>query len=198
MYEQFKQIGRDLFLQNAVSSHGGNISQRIGDRVLITRRGSMIHNLTDNDIIETGLYQDDSGIALASTELKIHRAIYKETTAMAIVHAHPINAVALSLEQDEIIPLDSEASYLLHKIPVLTAEKTVGSDEVMEKIPQALKEYKIVMLRGHGSFATGQMLEEAYQWTSALEVAAQLINIVKSSGINVTEYRKDSGSYSDW
>ncbi|MFO8060390.1 MAG: class II aldolase/adducin family protein, partial [Bacillota bacterium] len=68
----------------------------------------------------------------------------------------------------EIIPLDSEASYFLHKVPVLTAEKTVGSDEVMEKVPEALKEYKIVMLRGHGSFAIGQMLEEAYQWTSTL------------------------------
>src|SRR5690554_481688 len=99
MYEQFRQVGRDLFLQNAVSSHGGNISVRIGDRILITRRGSVIHNLTESDIIETGVYDDDSGVALASTELIVHREIYKKTTAMAIVHAHPVNAIALSLDQ---------------------------------------------------------------------------------------------------
>lgn len=198
MYEQFRQIGRDLFLQNAVSSHGGNISVRIGDRILITRRGSMIHNLTENDIIETGLYEDDSGIALASTELKVHRGIYKRTTAMSIVHAHPVNAIALSLDQDVIVPLDSEASYVLHKVPVLAAEHTIGSDEVMEIVSEALKKYKIVMLRGHGSFAIGNMLEEAYQYTSELEVAAQIINIVRSAGIKVQEYRKDSEKYAQW
>lgn len=198
MYDQIKQIGRDLFLQNCVSSHGGNISVRSGDRILITRRGSMIHNLKDEDIIETGLYEDDSGIVLASTELKVHRQIYKETTAMAIIHAHPINAVVLSLEENEIIPLDSEGSYLLHKVPVVTTEHTVGSKEVMKQVPKKLKNYKIVMLRGHGSFAVGQMLEEAYQWTSALEVSAQIINKVKSTGIDMQEYRSSSEKYSDW
>ena len=198
MYDQIKQVGRDLFLQNAVSSHGGNISVRSGDRVLITRRGSMIHNLKDSDIIETGLFKNDSGIVLASTELKVHREIYLQTTALAIVHAHPVNAVALSLEQDEIIPVDSEGSYLLHKVPVVSAEHTVGSKEVMKEVPEYLKNYKIVMLRGHGSFAVGQMLEEAYQWTSSLETSAEIINTVKSSNIELKEYRKSSDKYSEW
>lgn len=198
MFEQIRQIGRDLFLQNAVSSHGGNISFRSGERIFITRRGSMIHNLKENDIIETGLYEDDSGVALASTELKVHRNIYNKTTALAVVHAHPVNAVALSLETDEIIPIDSEGSYLLHKVPVISTEHTVGSEEVKEIVPEFLKNYKIVMLRGHGSFAIGQMLEEAYQWTSSLEVAAQMINIVKSSKINIKEYRRDSEKYANW
>lgn len=198
MYEDIKQVGRDLFLQNAVSSHGGNISIRIGDRILITRRGSMIHHLTDADIIETGIYEDDSGIILASTELKVHRAIYKETTAMAIVHAHPVYATALSLGVDAIIPIDSEGSYLLHKVPVLSSEHTVGSKEVMQIVPKALKEYKIVMLRGHGSFSIGQMLEEAYQWTSSLEVSCQILHLIKSWGIEMEEYRRGSGDYATW
>ena len=198
MIEQFRQVGRDLFLQNAVSSHGGNISIRIGDRIYITRRGSMIHNLTEDDIIETGLHENDSGIVLASTELKVHREIYKQTTAMAIIHAHPVNAVTVSLEADDIIPLDSEGSYLLHRVPVAAAEHTVGSKEVMEQVPKLLKKYKIVMLRGHGSFAIGQMLEEAYQWTSALEVSSEIINTARSAGINIKEYRQNIEQYSNW
>lgn len=198
MYEEIKQVGRDLFLQNAVSSHGGNISIRLGHRILITRRGSMIHHLRDRDIIETGLYEDDSGIILASTELKVHQAIYRETTAMAIVHAHPVYATALSLGVDSIIPIDSEGSYLLHRVPVLQSEHTVGSTEVMDIVPKALKEYKIVMLRGHGSFSIGQMLEEAYQWTSSLEVSSQILHLVKSAGIEIEEYRRGSGDYTTW
>jgi len=198
MYEQIKQIGRDLFLQNCVSSHAGNISIRIGDKILITRTGAMIHNLKDRDIIETSLHEEDSGIVMASSELKVHRKIFQETTAMAIVHAHPVNAVVVSMDRDEIIPLDSEGSYLLHKVPVVATEHTVGAEEVKEVMPEMLKEYKIVMLRGHGSFAIGQMLEEAYQWTSSLEASCEMINIMDSTNRDFKEYRSETEHYQDW
>jgi len=42
---QFQTVGRDLFSQGLVSSHGGNLSIRLGDRLIITRRGSMLGNL---------------------------------------------------------------------------------------------------------------------------------------------------------
>ncbi len=31
------------------------------------------------------------------------------------------------------------------------------------------------MVRGHGSFAVGQMLEEAFQWTSSLEASCKAL-----------------------
>jgi L-fuculose-phosphate aldolase len=198
MIEEFQCIGRDLFLSGLVSSHGGNISMRLGDRILITRRGSMLGQLSQRDLIETGLYQDDSGIALASTELVVHRAIYRTTSALAIIHAHPHVAIALSLLEDEIIPLDTEGSYLLHKVPVVAAEFTSGSAELAEIIPQALKNYKIVMLRGHGCFSTGQMLEEAYQWISVLEEASQIIFYSRILRGEIKEYRKHSEEYKTW
>lgn len=198
MYEDFKMVGADLFNQGVVSSHGGNLSVRLGDRILITRRGSMLGHLKDDDIIETGLERNDSGIVLASTEIVVHRAIYLRTSALAVVHAHPVHAVACSLEADEIVPLDSEGSYMLHKVPVLAAEHTVGSSQVAEIVSEALTRYKIVMLRGHGCFSTGQLLEEAYQWVSTLEASSRIICIARASGIKIKEYRKASDSYAKW
>jgi len=180
MLKEFQTFGRDLFLAGLNSSHSGNLSVRCGDRVVITRRGAMLGHLMERDIIETGLHKNDGNIVLASTEIRVHRAIYKETAALAIVHAHPVHAIALSLLEEEIIPLDSEGAYLLHKIPVLSAEHTIGSQELEEKLPGLLKEYKIVMVRGHGSFATGQLLEEAYQWTSSLENICRIIHITRT------------------
>ena len=89
----------------------------VGDRVLITRRGSMLGRLTERDIIETSLEHDDSEIALASTEIVVHRAIYAKTNALAIVHGHPVHTIMRSLLEDEIVPIDSEASYLLQGPP---------------------------------------------------------------------------------
>ena len=110
IYEQFRDIGRDLHVAGMISSHGGNISMRIGDRVVIKRRGAMLGRLKPQDLIETGIEKNDSGVALASTELLAHRTIYKTTPALAIVHCHPRAAIAFSLSRDEIVPIDNEAS----------------------------------------------------------------------------------------
>lgn len=198
MYREFRRIGRDLFLAGLISSHGGNLSVRLGDRVFITRRGAMLGRLGRQDVVETGLFVDDSGIALASSELIVHREIYRETSALAVVHAHPPYTVALSLSREAIVPLDSEASYLLHRVPVLAAEKTIGSAEVARLVAPALQDYKIVVLRGHGTFAVGQFLEEAFQWTSTLEAASQILYLVETGGEQVKEYRKGVAVYRQW
>ncbi|RLA91269.1 MAG: fuculose phosphate aldolase [Deltaproteobacteria bacterium] len=198
LLKEFSRIGRDLFLSGLVSSHGGNISIRAGDKIIITRRGSMLAHLNKEDLIETGLYKDDSGIIMASTEIIVHRAIYFNTSALAIVHSHPPAAIALSLFMDEIIPIDSEASYLLHKIPVIATKETIGSKDVANIIPDYLQEYKIVMLRGHGAFSIGDILEEAYMLHSTLENACRIIAYGKIFGNAFKEYRKDGNKYTKW
>lgn len=198
MYEQFAQIGRDLFVSGAISSHGGNMSVRVGDRMLITRRGSMLGRLTERDIIETSLAADDSEVALASTEIVVHRAIYAKTNALAIVHAHPIHTIMRSLLEDEIVPIDSEASYLLHRVPVYSLALTAGSSEVAEAVSEGLKDYKCVVLRGHGPFAIGTVLEEAFQWVSTLEQACKLLDLRDGLGLPVKEYREHGDEYGKW
>ncbi len=187
MLEQFRKFGRELFLQGVNSSHSGNISVRMGDRIVITRRGSMLSDLSERDLIETGLEEDDSHIVLASTEVKIHRAIYRATSALAVVHAHPPAAVALSFTGDSIRPIDTEGIYYFKSIPVIATELTVGSDEVAEKLPPVLADYKVALLRGHGSFAVGQMLEEAFQWTSSLEATCRVILFARMLGLEAGE-----------
>lgn len=174
------------------------MSVRLGDRILITRRGSMLGRLRPEDMVETGLYVDDSGIALASSEIIVHRAIYRKTSAQAILHTHPPHGIALSLELDEIVPVDSEGSYLLHRVPVVAAEKTIGSEEMAEVLSEALRRYKLCMLRGHGLFATGSLLEEAYQWSTAFEASARILYLVRTAGIVPREYRRRSDEYRTW
>jgi L-fuculose-phosphate aldolase len=198
IYEMCREIGRDLYTADMVSSHGGNISIRLGDRIIIKRRGAMLGNLKPHDLIETGLEKNDSGVALASTELIVHRQIYKQTPALAICHCHPRTAIALSLSREEIVPIDNEGSYLLKKVPIIWEEFASGTPEMANKLANALQNYKIVMLRGHGSFATGQTLDEAFFWSSTLEEACQIILAAKAINEPFIEYRKMSDSYTKW
>jgi L-fuculose-phosphate aldolase len=198
IYEQIRDIGRDLYVQNMISSHGGNISLRVGDRVIIKRRGAQLGRLKPGDLIETNIEKNDSGVVLASTELLVHRTIYKTTPALAVVHCHPRTAIAFSLSRDEIVPIDNEASYLLKKVPVVTEEFASGTPEMANKVAAALQQYKIIMLRGHGSFSTGQTLEEAFHWSSTLEEACQIAMYAKLINEPFIEYRKMSDSYNKW
>lgn len=198
MLRDFQIVGSDLFLSGLTSSHGGNLSVRLGDRMVITRRGSMLAHLEAYDLVETGVWENDSGVMLASSELVVHRTIYQNSWGLAIVHCHPPHAVALSLLHDEIIPVDSEGSYLLHRVPVVQTELTIGSTQMAEILSESLKEHKIVMLRGHGCFAIGHMLEEAFQWCSSLEASASIICHLHSLGGEVKDYRKGADSYGKW
>ncbi len=195
IYETFRDIGRDLYAGGMISSHGGNLSVRVGDRLVIKRRGAMLGNLKPHDLIDTGIEKNDSGVALASTELLVHRAIYISTPALAVCHCHPRTAIAFSLSRDEIVPIDNEASYLLKKVPVVTEEFPSGTPEMAHKVAEALRNYKIIMLRGHGSFATGQTLDEAFHWSSTLEESCQIALAAKQINEPFIEYRKMSESY---
>ena len=78
---------------------------------------------------------------------------------------------------------------------MVTEEFASGTPEMANKVANALKSYKIIMLRGHGSFATGTTLDEAYQWSSCLEESCQIELAVKTINEPFIEYRKMSDSY---
>jgi len=177
---QFQSVGRDLFTRGLVSSSSGNLSIRLGDRIVITRRGSNLGCLEENDLIETGLSKNDRHTPLASVELPVHRTIYQETPALAIVHAHSPHAVALSLTETEIIPSDTDGLSIANRLPVVGWHMEVKPGGLADIIAQALKQCRIVMVHGHGSFAIGQLLEESHNYTTTLEESCRVICLLKS------------------
>ena len=184
---QFQGVGRDLFTRGLVSSNSGNLSIRLGDRIIITRRGSKLGCLEEHDLIETGLSKNDRLTPLASIELAVHRAIYQATPAQAIIHAHPPHAVALSLTETEIVPNDAEGLSIVKRVPVLGWHMEVRPGGLADLIAEALKHCRIVMVHGHGSFAIGQLLEEAHNCTTTLEESCRVICLLKSLKVTPAE-----------
>jgi L-fuculose-phosphate aldolase len=179
MHEEFARIGRDLWLSGAVSSHGGNMSVRDGDRLFITRTGSMLGHLGEGDVVETSLAEcDDPRDERCSVELVVHRAIYAATGAHAIVHAHTVHTIVRSMIEDRIVPVDSESLLRLKDVPVVTAAQAVGSPEAGALLADALRDRRCAVLRSHGPFAIGSSLEDAFQAISCLEASCQVLNVL--------------------
>ena len=184
MLFQFQIVGHALFSQGLVCSSSGNLSIKVGDHLLITHRGSMLGSIKEGDLVRTCIIKNDRATPLASTELAVHRSIYKKTSASAVVHAHPPYAVALSFVEEEIIPCDMEGRLLLPKVPVLGKQVAIKAGDLAEEIAEALKQYKAVLVRGHGSFAASQLLEEAYCYTTILEQSCRLLYLLKTLRVN--------------
>ena len=175
--DQFVLVGRDLHEGGLVTSHGGNLSVRVENRLVITRSGAMLGHLSQDDLVTLSL--DDPHHPKASRELPLHLAVYQSTRARALVHAHPPYAVALSFTLDWIEPVDAEGSLVLPRVPVLEVENPIGSQEVAQAVAGALKEFSVAVVRGHGTFARGWDLEEAYHYTSVLEASARILWLLK-------------------
>ncbi len=197
LVEEFSRIGRVLFEGGLNNSHSGNMSVRLGDRVVITRRGAMLGELTADDLVDVGLAEDDSGIALASTEVKVHRAIFAATSHLAIVHTHPRTAIALSMDRDFLVPIDEEGRYYFKRIPVLAVKTSIGSDDLERELPAMLKDFPIVMVRGHGAFAVGGNLEEGLQITHALEWSCDILLRCLALGMNEEDLIGDR-THDEW
>ena len=187
LLSQFQSVGRDLFTRGLISSHTGNISIRLRNRLIITRRGCMLNALEERDLIETGINKNDRATPLAPVDLAVHRAIYRATPAGAIIHAHPPHAIALSLTETEIVPNCAEGLDAVGRVPVLGWGMEVKPGGLAEIIAEALKENRVIMVHGHGSFAVGPLIEDAYECTTSLEENSQVICLLKSLQVSPIE-----------
>jgi L-fuculose-phosphate aldolase len=112
---------------------------------------------------------------IASTEVNVHRAIYRETSALAILHGHSKYAVVMSMlceQGEQIVPEDSESIYFLHEIPVVTGG--IGSQELATNAASALRDHKGIVALGHGTFARGATVDEAFVIISSIEHACSV------------------------
>ncbi len=172
-----------MFNRGLVSSQSGNLSIRMGDRIIITRRGSNLGALQEVDLVETGINKNDRATPLASVELPVHRAIYQNTRAKAIVHAHPTHAIALSMSEKEITSAYLEDFCALGRVPVVGWDMEVTRGGLVDVIAEALEDHRIVVVRGHGTFAVGQLLDEAFNCTTGLEEACEILCLMRSMQI---------------
>lgn len=181
LYMTFQQVGADLFAARLASATSGNYSVREKDGLWITRSGAQKAHLTPEDLLLLPLEPDEHKDQGASTERIVHRAIYRETEATAVVHAHPRYAIALSYHLDTIVPIDLEGLYYFPQIPVVAPKTVSGTAEAAQAVSQALKSHSAVVVRGHGAFVRAseesqeKSLLKAYSLMTSLEEACEVI-----------------------
>ncbi len=174
---EIARFGKKVVQAGLTSSRFGNISILRGNDIFITRTGSMLDELYEDQIIVVDLLGSCINDKIASTEVCVHRAIYNKTSAKAVIHTHSPYAVALSLIEDEVGPIDSEGKHFLGPMPVVTGD--FGTDILSENVSSALIAHNACIARGHGAFAAGKSLTESYTIACMAEHSSKVRYLVK-------------------
>jgi L-fuculose-phosphate aldolase len=148
LYELMR-YGKKMVARGLVSAHAGNLSTRLGKPLLISTHGSMLDALKGK-IVQVALDAPSAVDHLASSELPMHRAIYRQTEAMAVCHGHGPFSILESLrtEATHVIPADSKAALYLPIIPIV--EGPAGSEPLGQATALALTAHRGALIRGHG------------------------------------------------
>lgn len=175
--DEMIEVGRDLSLAHLVTSHGGNLSVRHQDGACITATGAMLGRLTRERFVTVdsrGRPSEAGEVPSPSSDTSIHLEVYRRVPeAQAVVHAHPIHAVALSLEWGAITPPNLEGQLFVGRVPVLEVEW----EESAQPVAEALVQHPVVLTRAHGAYARGADVWEALKLVSVLEESAQILHI---------------------
>ena len=167
---------RRLYTNGLTTASGGNVSLRVGDRILITP------SQMDKAVIvgeQIGLLGMD-GTSLSprikkSMESGMHLSIYrKRPEVKAIVHAHPVFATSFAISGKTIkTNLAGEARALL-KEPVHAPYALMGTPDLAEIVSQASLKTNVVLMQNHGIITMGETLFQAYDRMEVLEACARM------------------------
>ncbi len=175
--EELVEIGRRLHARDLVGAAEGNLSVRLGeDRFLVTASGVSKGHLSPDDLVVVdGRGERRSGRGRPSTETRMHLAAYAARPDVgAVVHAHPITAVALTVAglppPSDLVP---EAAVTLGPLAVAPFA-TPGTDEVPASLAPFLPTHDVILLERHGAVALGRTLAEAFERMETLERVARV------------------------
>jgi len=155
----------------------GNLSVRVGNLVAITPSGILYREIEPEDICVVSLEgQKISGRGTVSSEWPMHSNVYESTDALAVVHTHSAEVVALSISRQELPAVHYNVVGLGGPIPVVDYMR-FGTDGLARGVRAAMQSRTAAILQNHGAVTRGTTLQQAYERALLLEWLAKVYRL---------------------
>jgi len=156
-------------------SHSGNASVCVGETFWVTPTGACADTLEPDHLVACPL--DGPCPEGASLDAPLHQSVYRaQPQATVVLHSHGPYSVAVSFAGQ-----DFEGQYYFKRIPVLSVEHEDYLEQAPQAVANALADYPIAMVSGHGVYAWGETPNRAYKWTCSLELSAKTYVIARQA-----------------
>lgn len=184
--EKVAAAARKMAALGLVTGSSGNVSLRVGERILITPSGIPYEELDPRQIAvlefsELGTPHPARVTGVPSSEWRMHMAIYRaREDVRAVVHTHSPYATAASFGK-ALSVVHAEGKLLFGEVVPVSRHAPPGTWALAEAVARALGEGKAVLIARHGAVAVGSTLTEALFLAEKLEEVAQ-IALLRTNG----------------
>lgn len=182
--EQVAAIMCRLYSKGLTTASGGNVSMRVGNKILVTP------SQTDKAIVtaEQIAVLSEDGVIIStrlrkSMESGMHIAIYnKRPDVRAIVHAHPPISTSFAISGKTIKTNLAGESRAMLKDPVLAPYVLMGTRELAEIVSETSLKTNVILMQNHGIITLGETLFQAYDRMEVLEACAKMTLVTNLLG----------------
>jgi 3-hydroxy-2-methylpyridine-4,5-dicarboxylate 4-decarboxylase len=131
---------------------------------------------------------DLDGAALAGNreapnEIHIYTEAFKSDPRWsAVIHAHPENAIALSVAGIPLRAIDQQSRWFIEGVPVYPSATSAATREIGRELARLMQKNRAVTMRGHGIVVAGETLKEAFARAWIYERTARLLIRARALG----------------
>jgi len=167
---------RRMATAGLAAGQAGNLSQRVGQGMLITPSGAELGNLQPEETVCMSLSGDVApGQLRPSSEWQLHAAVYTRRPDLnAVAHCHSRYATILACAHRPIPALHYMIAVSGRDEIPLAAYATFGSDELARAVADTLGTGGACLLANHGQVAGGRDLAAAVRIAREVEELAAL------------------------
>jgi ribulose-5-phosphate 4-epimerase/fuculose-1-phosphate aldolase len=159
------------------------------DEFLVNPYGVLFEQVTASSLIRVDL----EGCVISPTEyvlnpgaFVIHSALYRSRPDVgAVIHLHTRDGVAVSTQQDGLLPVTQHALVIWHQVAYHDYEGVSTDTDECERIAGNLGDRKLLILRNHGTLSAGRSVAEAFAMMYRLERACRTQIAAQSGGASL-------------
>lgn len=160
----------------------GNISMRLGGRILITPTGAQARALMPEHIVDMD-FDGRAAEGIPSSEWHFHAEIYRRfIDVQAVIHTHADHCVALSCLGEDLPSFHYMVAAFGGDDVRCAPYATFGTRALAEAVVQALADRKACLLANHGMVAIGKDMKQALGLTIKLETLVRQYLLARQSG----------------
>lgn len=186
--EKLADAGRVLALEGQGDYVAGHVSVRLPEdptRFLMKPAGIGIEEMRPDNIITVDLEgRKVDGTMPRHNEVFIHSEVLRARPDVnAVVHTHPIHAVAFSSLGKPLLAVGNDASWFVGRLPIFSETTDLIVDQARGKaVARCLGPHAALILRNHGIVTAAASLEEAVWVALKLERACQTQLLAEAAG----------------
>lgn len=145
---------------------------------LINPYGMMFHEITASSLVKVdqeGRKVEPSAYEVNPAGFVIHSAIHQaREDAQCVLHVHSVNGVAVSAQEEGLLPLSQHSMFVLASLGYHDYEGVALEDDEKPRLVRDLGRRRFLILRNHGLLTVGRSVAEAFVAMYFLETACMI------------------------